>query len=327
MRRFALALCCLTLSSFALVGVQQAAGAAGCPGNPDALGTSRVLTVTPGEFTRLGKIQYPDSLPLNDHEVVLTFDDGPIPPYSTIVLDALAAQCVKATYFLVGEMAHAYPSLVRRIYNAGHTIGTHSQDHPFAFQRLTAKQVEQEVDRGIASVDAALGDPRGVSPFFRIPGFGRTKSVEHFLESKSLVTWSADVVADDWFKGITAKEIVRKAMRRLEARGRGILLLHDIHPATAMAVPALLKELKAGGYKVVQVVASGERPKSVPELVASAPERSGWPRIVRTSATSSQSALSAVRHHAHKLAGKQASADVAPVNMDSAYGWRSTVPQ
>ncbi|MGB7258413.1 MAG: polysaccharide deacetylase family protein [Pseudolabrys sp.] len=327
MRRFALALCCLVLGSFGSIGVQSAASAAECPGHPNALGTSRVLIVTPGEFTRLGKIQYPDSLPLNDHEVVLTFDDGPIPPYSSIVLDALASECVKATYFLVGEMAHAYPSLVRRIYNAGHTIGTHSQDHPFAFQRLTAQQVAQEVDRGIASVDAALGDARGVAPFFRIPGFGRTKSVENFLESKSLVTWSADVVADDWFKGITAKEIVRKAMRRLDARGRGIVLLHDIHPATAMAVPVLLRELKAGGYKIVQVVASGERPKSVPELVASGSDRTAWPRIVRTSATSSQSALSAVRRHAGRLSSKHASADTKPISMESAYGWRTTVPQ
>jgi peptidoglycan/xylan/chitin deacetylase (PgdA/CDA1 family) len=265
MRRFILG-CCLALGAAARAGLPPA-NAGDCPGNPDALGTSRVLTITPGEFTRLGSIQYPDTLPLNDHEVVITFDDGPIPPYSTEVLDALASQCVKATYFLVGEMAHAHPELVRRIYNAGHTIGTHSQDHPYAFRRLSAERVEQEVDDGIASVDAALGDARGVAPFFRIPGLSASKQAEAFLASKSLVTWSADVVADDWFRHVTAKDIVRKAMRRLDRRGRGILLLHDIHPATAAAVPMLLKELKAGGYHVVQVVAAGERPASVPDIV------------------------------------------------------------
>ncbi len=109
---------------------------ASCPGNPHALGTSRVLTVTPDEFSRIGTIQYKQTLPLKDHEVVLTFDDGPIPPYSNIILDTLASQCVKATYFMVGEMAHAYPAIVRRIYNAGHTIGTHSQHHPFGFQSI-----------------------------------------------------------------------------------------------------------------------------------------------------------------------------------------------
>lgn len=270
-----IAICCLALGGVAGINSPSAAASGECPGNSDALGVSRVLTVRPGEFTRLGVIQYRDTLPLNDHEVVLTFDDGPIPPYSTEVLNALDAQCVKATYFLVGAMAHAHPDLVRRIYNSGHTIGTHSEDHPYAFKRLPAQRVQQEVEEGIASVDAALGDARGVAPFFRIPGFSASKEAEAFLASKSLVTWSADVVADDWFRHVTAKEIVRKAMQRLNKRGRGILLLHDIHPATAAAVPILLKELKAAGYHVVQVVAAGERPLSVPDIAADHARASG----------------------------------------------------
>ena len=137
-----------------------------CPGHPDALGTERVLTIDPSEFQELGIINYKQTLPLKDHEVVLTFDDGPIPPYTNSVLDTLAANCVKATYFLVGEMAQLRPYLVRRIYNEGHSIGTHSQTHPFAFQRLSMARVEREVDGGIASVDNALGDPtRGVAVF------------------------------------------------------------------------------------------------------------------------------------------------------------------
>ena len=161
-----------------VAGVSVPASAETCPGNPDALGTSRVLTINPGEFTLLGTIQYKQTLPLNDHEVVLTFDDGPLPPYTNIILDTLASQCVKATYFLVGQMAHAYPSIVRRIYNEGHTIGTHSQDHPRAFERLSMQRVEREVDGGINSVTAALGDAKALSPFFRIPGFGRTNAID-----------------------------------------------------------------------------------------------------------------------------------------------------
>jgi peptidoglycan/xylan/chitin deacetylase (PgdA/CDA1 family) len=129
-----------------------------CPGNPDALGTSRVLTISPSEFSQIGRMQYKQTLPLNDHEVVITFYDGPLPPYTNIILDTLASQCVKATYFLVGRMAHAYPSMVRRIYNEGHTIGTHSQNHPLVFQHLALRQVKSEVDGGIASVDMAIGD-------------------------------------------------------------------------------------------------------------------------------------------------------------------------
>ena len=254
--------------------------AAGCPGNPDALGTSRVLTVQPGEFNLLGTIQYKQTLPLKDHEIVLTFDDGPIPPYTNSILDTLAANCVKATYFLVGEMAHARPYLVRRIYNEGHTIGTHSQTHPFGFEHLSMDRVVRQVNGGIDSVQTALGDPKALSFFFRIPGFGRTTAIEHFLESEGLVTWSADVDTDDWWRGSTPKAIVDRAMRRLNEKGRGIILLHDIHPATAMALPMLLKELKANGYHVVQVVAAGDRPKSLPEVVATAAEKQAWPRVL-----------------------------------------------
>jgi peptidoglycan/xylan/chitin deacetylase (PgdA/CDA1 family) len=259
------------------------AGKDSCPGNPDALGTSRMLTISPSEFTEIGSMQYKQTLPLNDHEVVLTFDDGPLPPYSNIVLDTLASQCVKATYFLIGRMAHQYPSIVRRIYNAGHTIGTHSENHPLAFRRLPLQRVGSEVEGGIASVDAALGDPKALSPFFRIPGLARTSAIDNFLASKGLVTWSADAVADDWFRHITAKTIVQRAIQRLEAKGRGILLLHDIHPATALALPILLEELKTHGFHVVQVVAAGDRPKFVPELLASpSPEKAAWPTVLKT---------------------------------------------
>src|SRR6266853_1548759 len=98
-----------------------AAVGAECPGNPDALGTSRTIAVDPLEHPRLGSMQYRESLPLEDHEVVLTFDDGPLPPRSTKVLETLAHECVKATYFMVGKMARNFPDMVRRIHDAGHT--------------------------------------------------------------------------------------------------------------------------------------------------------------------------------------------------------------
>ena len=269
--------------SLAVTSGSAWATADACPRNPNALGTSRVLTISPSEFRGIGSMQYRQALPLNDHEVVITFDDGPLPPYSNIILDTLASQCVKATYFLIGRMAHEYPSIVRRIYNTGHTIGTHTENHPLALQRLPLRRIGSEVESGIASVDAALGNPKALSPFFRIPGLARTNAIDNYLASKALVTWSADVVADDWFRHITAKTIVQRAMQRLEAKGRGILLLHDIHPATALALPTLLKELKARGFRVVQVVAAGDRPKSVPELLASpAAEKAAWPAVLRT---------------------------------------------
>jgi peptidoglycan/xylan/chitin deacetylase (PgdA/CDA1 family) len=266
----------------ALLGSTAPSFAASCPGNPDAIGTSRTITVDAATFPRIGNIQYKTTLPLNDHEVVITFDDGPLPPYTDRVLATLASECVKVTYFLVGQMAHAYPDTVRRIYNAGHIIGTHSLSHPFNLGDKGLPRIEHEVDGGIARVQLAVGDPRAVAPFFRIPGLARSSHLETYLASKSLAVWSADEVADDWFHGITPAQIVRRAIRRIEAHDhRGVLLLHDIHPATAMALPTLLKELKERGYKIVQAVPAGFRPPSVPErpapLVA---EGKGWPRVL-----------------------------------------------
>jgi peptidoglycan/xylan/chitin deacetylase (PgdA/CDA1 family) len=235
---------------------QEAGGQAdaNCPGHPDALGTSRVLALDPARNPRIGRMQYPDSLPLNDKEVVLTFDDGPLPPYSTQILDILAAQCVKVTYFLVGEMARAFPAMVRRIYEEGHTIGTHSEDHPIRFGQLPVEKMRQEIEWGISDVSAALGDPKYLAPFFRIPGLARSDLLESELAARGLIVFSSDTVADDWHHRIGGKKIVALAMQRLEAYGKGMLLLHDIHPATVAALPGLLKELKDKGFHIVQVV-------------------------------------------------------------------------
>jgi peptidoglycan/xylan/chitin deacetylase (PgdA/CDA1 family) len=228
-----------------------------CPGNPDALGTSRVLPVDFSQYQQLGRMQYPDTLPLNDKEVVLTFDDGPLPPSTDKVLDVLAAQCVKATFFMVGEMARSFPATVRRVYEDGHTIGTHSDHHPVRFGQLPIERMRQEIDGGIADVSAAFGgDPKYLAPFFRIPGFARSDLVESELAEHGLIVFSADIVADDWHRDITPAKIIALAMSRLEARGKGILLLHDIHPKTAAALPGLLDALKANGFHIVQVVPS-----------------------------------------------------------------------
>ena len=229
-----------------------------CPQNPNALGTSRTLALEAGEPARIGLMQYRRSLPLADKEVVLTFDDGPLPRYTNEVLDILAAQCVKATFFMVGRMAHAYPAVARRVYEAGHTIGTHSEDHPSRFGTMSIEKMRREIDRGIADVGAALGDPKDVAPFFRIPGLARSDTVERELAARSLVVFSTDTVADDWYHRIRASQIIARAMSRLEQRGKGILLLHDIHRVTVAALPGLLRALKEQGYHVVHVIPAGQ---------------------------------------------------------------------
>jgi peptidoglycan/xylan/chitin deacetylase (PgdA/CDA1 family) len=251
-----------------LLAGSLAASAAGpalagdCPGNPGALGTSRTLVVDPREHPRIGTMQYGETLPLEDHEVVLTFDDGPLPRNSNQVLDILASQCVKATFFTIGRMARENPEGVRKLRAAGHSIGTHSQDHPLSMNKMPIERARQEIDDGIASTAAALGDPAAVAPFFRIPGLLRAEIVEDYLASQGIQTWSADFPADDW-RHISSARVFDLAMSRLEAKGKGILLLHDIQARTVAALPKILQALKARGYRIVHVVpATAEQPKT-----------------------------------------------------------------
>jgi peptidoglycan/xylan/chitin deacetylase (PgdA/CDA1 family) len=247
--------------------VAPAALAADCPGHPDALGTSRTLVVDPREHRLLGTMQYRETLPLADHEVVLTFDDGPLPRNSNQVLEILASQCVKATFFEIGRMAQAYPEGVRKLRDAGHTIGTHTQNHPLSMNRMSIERAKQEIDDGIASVKAALGDDAdtALAPFFRIPGLLRADNVEDYLATQGIQIWSADFPADDW-RHIPSSRVYDIAMSRLEAKGKGILLLHDIQARTVAALPRILKELKARGYHIVHVVpATAERPATPTE--------------------------------------------------------------
>jgi len=235
--------------------------AAECPGNPNAPGTSRTLAVDPAEHPRVGTAQYRETLPLDDREVVLTFDDGPLPPYTTRILDTLAANCVKATFFIVGRMANSDPDLVRRAHAEGHTIGTHTENHPLNMAALPIERAEREIQEGIGSVTRALGG-FAPAPFFRIPGLARTEAIENYLASRSIMVWSADVIPGDWTP-ISAEQVVERSLEGLRRKGRGILLLHDIHERTAEALPTLLVKLKLAGFHIVHVVPAGpEQPKT-----------------------------------------------------------------
>jgi peptidoglycan/xylan/chitin deacetylase (PgdA/CDA1 family) len=242
---------------------QSGAFAAEC--KPDALGTSRVIAVDPAEHGRIGTMQYAETLPLKDHEVVLTFDDGPLPPNTGKVLDILASECVKATFFLVGQMATEFPATARRTLMEGHTIATHSETHAPRIWTWPADKQEADFSAGIASAGKALGDPQSVAPFFRFPGLGKSAELEAFFAAQGIMIWSADFPADDWLR-VSSRQVAARAIDRLERKGRGVLLLHDIHRVTVAALPVILAELKKRHYSVVQVVAAGpDRPKTATE--------------------------------------------------------------
>ena len=209
------------LSAMLLAGMTalaaHPAAAAECPGHPDALGTSRTLVVDPLAHPKIGTMQYAETLPLRDHEVVLTFDDGPLPRNSNQVLAILAAHCAKATFFEIGQMARVYPEGVRKLRDAGHTIGTHSQNHPLTMNKMAPDRIKSEVDDGIASVKAALGDDadKSLAPFFRIPGLMRAEPVEDYLGSLGIQTWSSDFLADDW-RHISSQRVYDLAIQRIQ---------------------------------------------------------------------------------------------------------------
>jgi peptidoglycan/xylan/chitin deacetylase (PgdA/CDA1 family) len=232
------------------------ARAADCP-RKDALGTSRVMTVDPQAFPRVGLKSFPQSLPLANKEVVLTFDDGPFPPTTTKVLAALASECVQATFFLIGRNAEANQAIVKKIAAAGHSIGHHTWSHQ-PLDKIGQPRALEEIGRGIAADELALnGVAKRVpsTPFFRFPGFASTPALLADLQSRGIAVFGADLWASDW-NPMTPEQQLHLLTERLEDEGKGIILLHDTKAQTSKMLPAFLQYLKRNGYKVVHLVAS-----------------------------------------------------------------------
>jgi peptidoglycan/xylan/chitin deacetylase (PgdA/CDA1 family) len=242
---------------FALIAclVPVAASAESCPGNPQALGTERVLRVDAGTTPRVGRKHFPSTLPLNAKELVLTFDDGPWPGTTSKVLDALKAECVHATFFLLGRNVAAHPQLARRALSEGHTLGHHTYSHPL-LNRMALPRAEAEIDRGIAADEVALfGSRRSTpaTPFFRFPGFASNQVLLDRLAARGIVVFGADVWASDWLP-MSPQQELRLVLSRIEQAGRGIVLFHDTKAQTASMLPAFLRELKRRGFRVVHVI-------------------------------------------------------------------------
>jgi peptidoglycan/xylan/chitin deacetylase (PgdA/CDA1 family) len=220
--------------------------------NPDGLGTARTIEIDPARFARIGTMQYRETLPLAAKEIVLTFDDGPSPPMTSKVLDILRAECIQATFFLIGRQARAFPEMVRTIARDGHTIANHSENHVLA--TLGESHGTREFDNGFRSIEAALAPAgRTTAPFIRFPGLLSSAPVELYAKRKGLVVMSADFLADDWTQ-IPLPQMLARGLARIEAKGSGIMLLHDVKPGLVLILPKLLQELKKRGYRIVHVV-------------------------------------------------------------------------
>jgi peptidoglycan/xylan/chitin deacetylase (PgdA/CDA1 family) len=230
-----------------------------------------VLTVDAAAFPRVGLQSFPQTLPLADKEVVLTFDDGPFPQTTTRVLAALAHECVRATFFLIGRSSAANPALVKRIAAEGHSIGHHTWSHP-NLMRIAADTAMEEIDRGIAADEMALhGTASSVptTPFFRCPYFESTPAVLDLLQARGIVVFGADLWASDW-NPMTPRQELKLMTERLNAAGKGIILFHDSKARTAAMLPDFLRYLRDNQYRVVHVVGPSHHPENSSGGVSSA---------------------------------------------------------
>src|ERR1700761_5468335 len=222
--------------------------------NPDALGVSRVVEVDTTGGPGFGFEHFKQLDFLTDKEVVLTFDDGPWPGNTPAVLKALADQCTKAVFFSIGKHATYHPEILKQVAAAGHTVGTHTWSHAnLNSKKMTEQAVKDEIEKGNSAVKFALGT--APSPFFRFPELQHNPAAVAYLGTRNVAIFSCDLDSFDFRKTSTPDKVVQTVMGKLDKLGKGIILMHDFQKHTADALPELLRRLKAGGYKVVQMKA------------------------------------------------------------------------
>jgi peptidoglycan/xylan/chitin deacetylase (PgdA/CDA1 family) len=229
--------------------------------NPNALGVSRTVEIDTTGGPGFGFEHFKQHDFLRNNEVVLTFDDGPWPS-TPAVLKALADECVRAIFFPIGKHATYYPEIVRQVAAAGHTIGSHTWSHQ-DLSRKTLDESKAEIEKAISAVVMALEDQNSAAPFFRFPALRHPPEVVTYLGQRNIAIFSTDMDSFD-FKMRKPEQVVNSVLTRLKKHGKGIVLLHDFQQATSQAVPELLAQLKAGGYKIVHMKAR-DVIKSLPE--------------------------------------------------------------
>ncbi len=219
--------------------------------NPNALGVERIVQIDTTGGPGFGFEHFKAYDFLREKEIVLTFDDGPWPGNTERVLKALADQCTKALFFPIGKHAGWHPEILKEVVKAGHTVGSHTWSHK-DLTKLTPEEAKAEIEKGIAAVSIALGNAP-VGPFFRFPALRNPPEMVKYLGERNVGIFSTDMDSFD-FKIRKPEQVIKSVMTKLAKHGKGIILMHDFQHATSEAAPELLKQLKAGGYKVVQVV-------------------------------------------------------------------------
>jgi peptidoglycan/xylan/chitin deacetylase (PgdA/CDA1 family) len=230
-----------------------------CPGNPDALGISRVVEIDTTGGPGFGFEHFKAYDFLREGEVVLTFDDGPWPKNTPAVLAALAAHCTKAIFFPIGLHATYEPQILKQVAAAGHAIGSHTWCHQDLSKTKGTCLVngkrgsyefdpKDEIEKGISAVHWAVGGQ--TAPYFRFPALRQPPELIDYLGKRNIAIFSADMDSFD-FKMRKPEQVRQSVISKLKKNGKGIVLMHDFQHATAEATMDLLNDLKAGGYKIV----------------------------------------------------------------------------
>jgi peptidoglycan/xylan/chitin deacetylase (PgdA/CDA1 family) len=225
--------------------------APGSCANPNGLGVARTVEVDTTGGPGFGFEQYKSHDFLLLKEVVLTFDDGPWPNNTRAVLEALAEHCVKATFFPIGKHALWHPEILKEVAAGGHTIGGHTWSHA-NLGKVKGDKATEEIEKGMSAVKLALG--ASPAPFFRFPYLKDPQEQLEYLGKRNIAIFSHDLDSFD-FKMRKPQDVIKSVMRKLERKGKGIILMHDFQQATAKAIPDLLSELKAKDFKVVHMTA------------------------------------------------------------------------
>jgi peptidoglycan/xylan/chitin deacetylase (PgdA/CDA1 family) len=180
--------------------------------------------------------------PAGDRTVALTFDDGPHPELTPKLLDILEREKISATFFVIGSCAARSPDIVRRAFDEGHELGNHTWSHP-VLTRVSPAQAAEEISR----TDALLTDLTGDIPNTLRPPYGAMNDrLSELALPRPLMLWDVDTL--DWKTRNTPA--VERAATRSDG---GIVLLHDIHPTTIEAVPAIIRDFKSRGYRFVTI--------------------------------------------------------------------------
>ena len=226
---------------------------------PGGIGLSRIVEIDTTGGPGFGFEHFKQYDFLRDKEVVLTFDDGPWPGNTPAVLKTLTDECLKATFFEIGKHATWHPEITKQVIEAGMTVGTHTWSHKDLARNPYAKDIEQakqEIEMGISAVHMAAAGGK-VAPFFRFPDLQHPPQLMSYLAERNIAVFSTDIDSRD-FKLHKPEEVIKSVMSQLEKHGKGIILMHDFHRNTAEALPELIRQLKARGFRVVHMVPKGE---------------------------------------------------------------------